>query len=270
MSKKLIASALAALSMAVSGSASAIIVGGVDFGTPGTNHIETTTLAETYISGNGQELIGYGQINTVNGNLAYAGTDRLYFVFDNYFSNDYTTNSVDFSGGEVRVYLLPTFNLLNQSSLINIGLIEAGTLWATLSGHQLFPTNTTSPDTLRATGLLTGASLSFTGAGLLDINSVGTLADVYAYLNSNNISDLFNGFADMALTTSGNNDVLNTFDNTTNCQSDTAAPTVGQWCIAGSADLRGDTVIPEPGVLTLIGLGLLGLGATRRRKSSAV
>lgn len=266
MNKKLIASAIAAIGMMTSGMASAAIIGGVDFGSGGT-HLETTTLAETLINGNNQELFGYGQINTVNGNMFYAGANRLYFVFDQYISNDYTPTSVDFSGGRVRVYLMPTFNLLNQSSAANWATITTtGTLWATLSGHQLFPTNATSPDTLRANGALTGATLSFTGAGLLDINQAGTLPDVYNFLNANTIGDGAGGFADIAITTSGSNVTLNPHDNTTGCR--TGQATVGQWCIAGSADLRGH-VVPEPGVLALVGLGLLGIGATRRKSAKS-
>ena len=266
MNKKIIASAIAALGLAASGSASAIVVGGVDFGVlgadPFNSHLDTTTVAETFINGNNQQLFGYGMVNTVNGNLNYGvGGSRLYFVFDQYISNDYSFTQVDFSAGEIRIFLLPTtFNLLNQSSVANIALINAGTPWATLQGHGMNGTT----DTLASNGQLTGASISFTGSGLADV--VGGQADVVAFLDANTISDNAGGFADIGLTTSGNNLVLNPFDNTAGCQTGNAA--VGQWCIAGSADLRGNTV-PEPGVLALIGLGLLGMGASLRKRKSA-
>ncbi|OGU22169.1 MAG: hypothetical protein A2580_16605 [Hydrogenophilales bacterium RIFOXYD1_FULL_62_11] len=263
MNKKFIASAIAGLGLAASGSASAIVVGGVDFGAAGLlSHLETTTVAETFISGNGQQLLGYGQVNTVNGNLFYgSGSDRLYFVFDQYVSNDYTFTTVDFSAGQVRVYLMPTFNLLAQDSATNFGLIDTGTPWAVLEGHGLFGTT----DTLASNGQFTGDVISFSGAGLLDV--VGGEADVVAFLDSDGIGDGAGGFADIAITTSGDNAVLNPFDNTDGCTTGDAVE--GQWCIAGSADLRGLTTVPEPGVLALVGLGLLGMGVSLRKRKSA-
>lgn len=268
MNKNLIASAIVGLGLAASGSASAIVVAGVDYGSLGTtNHIETTTVAESFINGNGQQLKGYGQINTVNGNISYAGGDRLFFVFDQYVSNSFTpgtSGSVNFTGGQVRVYLKPNFNLLDQSSAANIALIDTGTPYVIYSGHGMNGTT----NTLQALGRLTGATISFTGSGLADVT--GGLPAVVAYLNSNGIGDGVGGFADIALTTSGNNAVLNPFDNTTGCQT-LEGGSSGQFCIAGDASIRGLTAraVPEPGVLGLVGLGLLGMGISLRKRKAA-
>ncbi len=257
MSKKLIASAVVGLGMAASGSASALVIGGVDFGAGAINHLETTTLAETYVNAPGQTLYGYGQVNTVNGNLFYAGGNRLYFTFE-YTVDAFSPTAASFKDGTINVYLMPNFNLQTQSSAANWAAISAGTLWATLGGHDM---NGTVSE-LDATGFLTGTSLSFAGAGLLDVMS--GVAGIEA-LDTNTIGDGAGGFADIALTTSGNNRVLNSNDDTTGCGTGQAQP--GQWCVAGSADLRGDLKVPEPGSLALAGLGVLGLGALRRRKT---
>lgn len=264
MNKNLIASAIVGLGLAASGSASAIVVAGVDYGAAGaTNYLETTTVAETLITGNLQELKGYGQINTVNGNLSYAGGDRLYFVFDKYVSNAFTNASVNFTGGVVNLYLLPSYNLLSLSSAANMTKIIGGKPYVTYEGHGLNGT----PNTLSATGILTGSTISFSGAGLLDVTAGD--AAVVAFLNSNGIGDGAGGFADAAFTSSGNNAVLNPLDNTAGCTTNTANS--GQFCLAGSADIRGKTTraIPEPGVLGLVGLGLVGMGISLRKRKAA-
>lgn len=269
MNKKLIASAIAGLGLIASGSASAIVVGGVDFGDTGlVSHIETTSLAETIVNDNNQELFGYGVISMVNGLSSYAGGSKLYFVFDSYISNDVTTATADFSGGAIRVYLKPEFNLLNFSSESNFTSIDTGTPWLTLAGHTLFPGNATGPDTLRSTGEIVGEAISFKGSGLLDVT--GGLADVVAFLDSNTRPDGAGGFADILINTSGSNDGLNAKDDTSACtRGGTPGTRATNWCVAGSADLRGATVVPEPGVLALLGMGLLGMGVSLRKRKSA-
>jgi hypothetical protein len=263
VTRQLAAAAVACGALFGASVASAVTVGGVDFGPDGaTQHIESTTIAETFINGNGQNLRGYGQVNTVNGNLFYAGTERLYFYFHDYTSANFSPTSVDFTGGMVDIYIGANRNLTAFSSDANVAYITGLTPWAQLTGHV---SDATGTYTLQANGTLTGSSISFTGAGLLDVS--GGMADVVAYLQSFNLADLIGGTADMAFTSSGNTTALNTHDDITGCSTGQGTP--GQWCFAGSGDLHAERTpeVPEPASLALVGLALAGAGFARRRQS---
>jgi PEP-CTERM motif len=271
-----ISCAVAVAAAVVSAPASAVIVGGIDFGVLGqTAHIETATLAETFINGVGQKLQGYGTVTTVNGNSAYCapGPCTLYYYFHDYTVTAFNGSQVQFTGGVVDLYYSNTgpINLLNQNSVANVAAITALTPWVETIGHTfhdplfLLPGN----QTLNGEGTLTGTHLSENGEGLLDVTNGFGLAAVSAYLNGNSEGDGLGGFADITVTSSSNNSVLNPFDVSgglaTGCANGTAA--AGAWCLQGTLNTRGATVIPEPGTLALVGLAFVGVGLSRRRKT---
>jgi hypothetical protein len=255
--------------------ASAIVVGGIDFGALGlTSHIETTTIAATLALGVGDAATSYGVISQVNGDATYCadGTANcsLYFIATNTVSA-VAGADLYFSGTEITVYYsgAAAINLLGQDSLANLAFISGLASWATLNGENgVDPTASGLVSDTKVTQTLTGGTISVTGAGLLSVDTADGLGipAVEAFLNANTIPTFTGAFADIAYTESANSFTLNPSDLAgplaDSCP--TAAPTAGDWCLAGSADLRGRTVVPTPGTLALLGLGLVGFGLARR------
>ena len=282
MMNKTITTLLAAIGIAASAPASAIIVGGVDFGVLGANpiniHLETATLAQTLVNGNGQNATAYGYITTLNGDNTYcadgSGNCGLFYVANFNGSQNFSSSYVEFTSSTVSVFLSNSspINLLNQDSPTNLATIQGlngGNPWVTLTGHGNLGGIADPLAVINGGGVLTGATASGTGFGLFDVSGPGD-ASVISYLNANGVLDAAGNPTDIVLTSSFNNRVLNPFDQlhgfANGCQNGTAV--AGAWCFQGTANLRGDTQIPEPGILALVGIGLLGLGSAARRRKA--
>ncbi|PTQ92500.1 putative secreted protein with PEP-CTERM sorting signal [Nitrosomonas nitrosa] len=276
----MLASLLAAMGIAIVTPASAVVIGGINFGAlggdPSRIHLETATLAQQIVTGDGQSSLAYGVISTVNGSSNYCGAAgdsscSLYYVANFTGSQNFSSGYVEFTGATVDLYYSnqPQVNLLTfDNSPNNIDFIDDLTPWVSFTGHAGLGDPASANAVLNAFGTFAGASLSFLGSGLLDVVGGSGLPGVADFLNANTIADSLGGFADVAITSSANNLILNPNDIsaglTGSCGS--ATPQSGDWCFQGTANIRGNTEIPEPSIIALLGIGLIGLTFASRRQ----
>lgn len=245
--KKVLAGVAVAAALATSAQASMITVGGItwdpdslypDFGA-GSLAIHQDINQTT------GELTGYGVIKSING-IDLAPATELTLIFSGFmptapnFIPATGSVNVGYTGGIVKIYADSVANPLtqhvsNRSDINTVSYANAGDglLWLDLVVNPLNP----------FVGNVYAATLAQGGGGL---NVIGGAAALNFDTN----------------TLAFGSDI--TFSNT--FTKNVFAPNGQLVSSNGVGDINGNS-IPEPESLALVGLGLLGLAALRRRKS---
>ena len=270
MKRQLHALAAAVLLSAASYATAQANVGGLTIpAAPDGSTFAVASVYENVVTQVGDVLSGLGEVTQIGGveiGSLCAGCELTY-RFGGYSVTSLSATDITFSGGWINFYLgFGADNDFNpfgsDSSGTDLAAATNGTLFLTLSGHQIDAAGNTFAGTGRNIGTTSPAGF---GAGLADVDDTGAMfgntagggAIANSLFNTNAIPADFGGPADFALTSSFNALVL---PHPGECPG-------GPMCVAGSADIRG--VIPEPQTyaLLLAGLGAVGFVARRRRQS---
>lgn len=262
MKKTLLALAVGGMLAATQAHAGYINVGGVVWDPAvGDDFFATDTIFETVVSGPGDTLSGYGKINAINFENSFCPGCELTYQFGGFTLNssfkDNNLNSVMdagdnvfFTGGWVKMYVdfTPDYAPDNFGSAGDEG--GANALWLDLTAKTL--TNSLGQN---------GTLFSLLKAGILGTGTEGGEGNV----NLDVIGGSAAGNFDTNQEAGGSDLYMTSSFQPRNCISNGTC--TSQYVIGGTNEITGNS-IPEPGTLGLLGLGLLGFGALRRRYSA--
>jgi hypothetical protein len=241
-------------------------VAGIIVGGPGETTFKFSNLTETFVSGVGDVLSGYGRVTQINGlfgtDFCVSGSCELTYRFDNFVVNTFNPDPEEsasvFSDGTVNFFVDDTID----SSLPTTTGFTDGDLWLSAVG---FETTETLGVNAGKTGSLFGTGTQFAdseniignGNGLLAITG-GAAGEYFGTGNLITLSSSFqNAIETWALPLAGTAELQVVGQVPPTPTPPTPTPPLPP------------TEVPEPATLALLGIGLLGLGIVGRSRRHA-